>query len=249
MKESLIMPHNLKTVALVQARMGSSRLPGKMMMDLCGYPVLHWVLYRTKQARRLTEVVLATTEFKQDDPLTELAQSLNIEVFRGSEADVLGRFWEGAQEFKADVVVRVCADNPFIAPEEIDRLVDCYISRRQSGGDPRRLYAFNHLPTVNNNYPDGLGAEIFSRDLLTTLQRLVRESWDREHVTTYLWDHPKDFEIYPVVAPLEIAYPVVKLDVDTQEDLSRLRQLGARLSLGSSAIQVVQAYIDLFGVC
>ena len=241
------MKYNLKTVALVQARMGSSRLPGKMMMDLCGYPILHWVLYRVKQAHRLTEVVLATTELNQDDPLTELAQSLKVGVFRGSEADVLGRFWDAAREFKADVVVRVCADNPFIAPEEIDRLVDCYLSRRQSGGDPRRLYAFNHLTTMNNNYPDGLGAEIFSRDLLATLQRLAMESWDREHVTTYLWDHPRDFEIYPVFAPPEIAYPGVKLDVDTQADLNRLRQLGARLSQGSSAIQVVRAYLNLFG--
>ena len=153
------MKDNLTTVALVQARMGSSRLPGKMIMDLCGYPVLHWVLHRVKQARRLTEVVLATTKLKQDDPLTELAQFLKVGVSRGSEADVLARFWDAAREFKADVVVRVCADNPFIAPEEIDRLVDCYISRRQSGGDPRRLYAFNHITTMDNNYPDGLGAE------------------------------------------------------------------------------------------
>src|SRR4030042_5012446 len=96
------MQYNLKTIALVQARMGSSRLPGKMMMDLCGYPVLHWVLYRVKQARGLTEVVLATTELKQDDPLTELAQSLKVGVFRGSEADVLGRCWDAAREIKAD---------------------------------------------------------------------------------------------------------------------------------------------------
>ena len=237
----------MKIVGIIQARMGSSRLPGKMMMDLCGYPVLHWVLYRVKQACRLTEVVLATTELKQDDPLKELAQSLKVGVFRGSEADVLGRFWDAAREFKADVVVRVCADNPFIAPEEIDRLVDCYSSRRQSGGDPRRLYAFNHIPTMDNNYPDGLGAEILSLDLLGTLDRLAREPSDREHVTIYLWDHPRDFEIYPVFAPPEIAYPGVKLDVDTQADLNRLRQLGARLSQGSSAIQVVRAYLNLFG--
>jgi spore coat polysaccharide biosynthesis protein SpsF len=241
------MKDNLTTVALVQARMGSSRLPGKMIMDLCGYPVLHWVLHRVKQARRLTEVVLATTKLKQDDPLTELAQFLKVGVSRGSEADVLARFWDAAREFKADVVVRVCADNPFIAPEEIDRLVDCYISRRQSGGDPRRLYAFNHITTMDNNYPDGLGAEIFSLDLLATLHRLAMESSDREHVTTYLWDHPRDFEIYPVFAPPEIAYPGVKLDVDTQADLNRMRQLGARLSQGSSAIQVVRAYLNLFG--
>lgn len=196
----------------------------------------------------MTEVVLATTKLKQDDPLTELAQSLKVEVFRGSEADVLGRFWDAAREFKADVVVRVCADNPFIAPEEIDHLVECYCNRRQTGEDPGRLYAFNHLPTMDNNYPDGLGAEIFSLDLLATLYRLAKKSSDREHVTTYLWDHLRDFEIYPVFAPPEIAYPAVKLDVDTQADLNRLRELGTRLSQESSAIQVVRAYLDLFGM-
>lgn len=237
----------MKIVGIIQARMGSSRLPGKMMMDLCGQPVVHWVCSRVKQARRLTEVVLATTKLKQDDPLTELAQALKVGVFRGSEADVLTRYWDAAREFKADVVVRVCADNPFIAPEEIDRLVDCYSSRRESGADPRRLYAFNHLPTMNNDYPDGLGAEIFSLDLLATLDRLTMELSDREHVTTYLWDHLRDFEIFPVFAPPEIAYPGVKLDVDTPADLNRLRQLGAQLSQGSSAIQVVRAYVDLFG--
>jgi spore coat polysaccharide biosynthesis protein SpsF len=241
------MQDNLKIIALVQARLGSCRLPGKMLMDLCGQPILHWVLYRVSQARRLTEVVLATTELRQDDSLTELAQRLGIEFFRGSEADVLGRFWGAAREFKAEVVVRICADNPFIAPEEIDRLVDCYFSRRQSGGDPRRLYAFNHLPTMNNDYPDGLGAEIFSRELLETLEGVAREPSEREHVTTYLWEHPGDFEIYPVFAPPGIAYPGVKLDVDTQEDLDRMRQLGARLSQDSSAIEVVRAYLDLFG--
>lgn len=241
------MTDNLKVVAVIQARMGSSRLPGKMLMDLCGHPLLHWVLYRVKEARRLTAVVLATSSLKQDDPLAELARSLDVGVFRGSEADVLGRFKDAAREFDADVVVRVCADNPFIAPEELDRLVDCFFSLKQSGADPHRVYAFNHLTTMNNDYPDGLGAEIFSRDLLETLDRLAREPSDREHVTTYLWDHPRDFEIYPVLARPEIAYPGVKLDVDTREDLERLRQLGARLSLESSALQVVRAYLELFG--
>lgn len=241
------MKDNLKTVTLVQARMGSSRLPGKMMMELCGFPVLHWVLYRVKQARSLAEVVLATTRHGQDDALAEVARSLEVGVFRGSEADVLGRFRDAARELEAEVVVRVCADNPFIAPEELDRLVDCYRRRRQGGGDPRRLYAFNHLTTMNNDYPDGLGAEIFSVELLETLDRRAREPSEREHVTTYVWEHPGDFEIYPVFAPPPIAYPGVKLDVDTQEDLDRLRQLGARLSLGSPAIQVVRAYLELFG--
>ena len=101
-----------------------------------------------------------------------------------------------------------------------------------------------HLPV-----PPGAGAapDRISRELLETFDRLAKTPSEREHVITYLWDHPREFEIYPVFAPPEIAYPGVKLDVDTQEDLERLRQLGARLSFESSALQVVLAYLDLFG--
>jgi spore coat polysaccharide biosynthesis protein SpsF len=243
------MKDNPKTVALVQARMGSSRLPGKMMMDLCGYPVLHWVLYRVKQAQRLDDVVLATTQRNQDDPLVRLAGNLSVSSFRGSEADVLGRFAEAARVTGCHLVVRVCADNPLIAWEEIDRLVDFYSALLNQDADPDRLYAFNHLPRLGNRYADGLGAEIFSQKLLQNLANLAVAPLHREHVTTYLWEHAADYDIHAVPAPPEVAYPEVKLDVDTPEDLERLRMLCARLSLQSSARDIVLAFRKQFGLC
>ena len=110
-----------RTIAIVQARMGSSRLPKKMMMDLAGEPLLHWVLSRVKKAKLLDSIILATSDGAIDDQLVELAQKLNVPVFRGSETDVLGRFLEAANVSKADHVIRVCGDNPLVAPEEIDR--------------------------------------------------------------------------------------------------------------------------------
>ncbi|MCG2771118.1 MAG: glycosyltransferase family protein [Desulfobacterales bacterium] len=236
----------MKTVAIIQARMGSSRLPGKMLMDLCGYPILHWVLSRVKSAKEADRVVLATTTSPRDDALAELAAGLQVAVWRGSEADVLGRFIEAAREALADVVVRVCADNPLVAPEEIDRLIVFYRASLEQGVEPERLYAFNHIPALGNRYPDGLGAEIFSRALLEELAHQTESPYDREHVTVYLWKHPEDYDIRPVPAPCEIAYPQVKLDVDTQEDLQRLRWLCARLSPESSALDLVRAYLDKF---
>jgi spore coat polysaccharide biosynthesis protein SpsF len=227
--------------------MGSSRLPGKMMMDLCGYPVLHWVLHRVKQASGLHGLVLATTLLHQDDVLVELAQGLKVDIFRGDAADVLGRFDGAAAQVQADVVVRVCADNPFIAPEEIDRLTAAYGARLQAGSDLARLYLFNHITTRENRYAGGFGAEIFSRQLLRNLAARAVEPHHREHVTTYIWDHPVDYDIPPITASPEIAYPAVKLDVDTQEDLDRLRQLCPRLSMQSSAREIVKAYITIFG--
>ena len=96
------------------------------MMDLCGHPLLFWVLSRVKKAKLTTSTLLATSDMEKDDPLAELAQQLNVPVFRGSETDVLGRFVAAAIMAKADHVVRVCGDNPLIAPEEIDRLVEFF---------------------------------------------------------------------------------------------------------------------------
>ncbi|MBU4234123.1 MAG: hypothetical protein L6277_17505 [Desulfobacterales bacterium] len=101
---------------------------------------------------------------------------------------------------------------------------------------------------MNHDIPDPLETGIFSREILAILSRLAMGSSDLKQVTTYLWDYVRDFEIYPVFAPPKIASPAVKLDMDTQADLNRLRQLAARWSQGSSAIQVVRAYLDLFGV-
>jgi spore coat polysaccharide biosynthesis protein SpsF len=236
----------MNIVAIIQARMGSSRLPGKMMMDLCGYPVLHWVLHRVKRASSLQGILLATTILPQDDVLVELARGLRVKVFRGDAADVLGRFDGAAAQAQADVVVRVCADNPFIAPEEIDRLTEAYAAQLQARGDPTRLYLFNHITTRENRYPDGLGAEIFSRQLLRDLAARAVDPDHREHVTTYVWDHPEAFQMYALPPPPEIAYPGVKLDVDTQSDLDRLRILGAQVSLDSSALDTIRAYLAHF---
>lgn len=237
----------MKTLALVQARMGSARLPGKMMLDLCGHPVLYWVLCRLKRAARLTAIVLATTELNRDDPLVKVAQDLELQVFRGSEADVLGRFDQAARLFGGETIVRVCADNPLISPEEIDRLVEFYLTQLDGGASPERLYAFNHITTSTNKYPDGLGAEILSGLLLGKLAKLAVQPGHREHVTTYLWDHPEDFDLCPVIAPADIAYPEVKLDVDTPEDLEKLRKLCLHLSLKSSPLEIIQAYRENLG--
>jgi spore coat polysaccharide biosynthesis protein SpsF len=237
----------MNITAIIQARMGSSRLPGKMLMDLCGYSLLHWVLARVKLSRKLTRIILATTDIKRDDPLSELASHFQISAFRGSESDVLGRFVGAAHSAPTDIVVRICADNPLIAPEEIDRLIDGYLSGLYEGRDEQRLYAFNHIPALENQYPDGLGAEILSIKLLEHLARRALLPSQREHVTSFVWDHKQDFDIVPIPAPPEIAYSKVKLDVDTPADLEKLRSLCGHLSFSSPAREIIHVYLDLFG--
>ena len=238
-----------RTIAIVQARMGSSRLPGKMMMDLAGEPLLHWVLSRVKKAKLLDSTILATSDGAIDDQLVELAQKLNVPVFRGSETDVLGRFLEAAKVSKADHVIRVCGDNPLVAPEEIDRLVEFFEKVLQAGNNSiDRLYAFNFASKMGNGYPDGFGAEILSRIVLEKLANLDHELASREHVTKYIWDHPEQFMIRTFSAPKEIAYPSVKLDVDTQEDLDKIRYLCVGLDKESSAQKIINTYKKEFGL-
>ena len=229
-----------KIAAIIQARMGSTRLPGKMMMDLCGYPVLRWVIERCKMATKLDEVIIATTSHSEDDSLAKLAIDLGIGVFRGSREDVLDRFVKAARYYQATVIVRICADNPLVAPEEIDRLVNFYISEFPD-------YAFNHIPKLGNNCPDGLGAEIFSAEILERLGHTAIERIYREHVTLYLWEKYNSFAIKTLPCLRSYNRPTIKLDIDTKTDLQRMRKLCSMLTFQSKPGEIVKAW-DLLGL-
>ena len=150
---------------------------------------------------------------------------------------------------EADHVVRVCGDNPLVALEEIGRLVEFFEKVLQAGNDIiDRLYAFNFASKMGNGYPDGFGAEILSRIILEKLANLDHELASREHVTKYIWDHPDQFMIRTFSAPKEIAYPSVKLDVDSQEDLNKMRSLCVGLNKESSAQEIINTYEKEFGL-
>lgn len=225
-----------RRVAIVQARMGSSRFPGKMLAPLAGLPLLQWVLHRVQQARELDAVVLATTDLPRDRPLVDLARCLGVATFTGSETDVLGRFDAAASAHAAEVVVRICADNPFICPGEIDRLLRFFAG---SGAD----YACNHLDRLGSGYADGFGAEVLGADLLARLAAEASEPRHREHVTLYLWDHAERFRLAAVPAPAALAHPALRFDVDRPEHLAELQALCDRagLTLDSTAAEVVAA--------
>jgi aminopeptidase-like protein/spore coat polysaccharide biosynthesis protein SpsF (cytidylyltransferase family) len=222
-----------KTVALVQARMGSTRFPGKMLALLDGRPILEWVLHRVSLAKLVDTVTLATSDLAQDDQLSELAARRGVSVFRGSEADVLGRFAGAAAIAEADTVIRVCADNPFIDAVEIDRLIRYY---NEHSCD----YACNHQDRLGSGYADGFGAEILSNALLQQLASSVTEMRYREHATLYLWKHLEQFTLHAVKAPKELAFPNLRFDVDSPQDLETLQQLtDAGVGIESTAVEIV----------
>ncbi len=223
----------MRTVAVIQARMGSSRLPGKSMLCLRGRPLIDWVVERTRRASLLDEVVVACPDTRLDDPLAFHLSELRVRVVRGAEEDVLGRFVLAARETKADQVVRICADNPFVWWEAIDRLVRFHA---ESGAD----CSYNHIPK-GNLWPDGLGAEIVSADLLGQLAAKAKDPSEREHCLNYLWNHREDYAM-ATFDPEEqwLRRPDIRLDVDTLEDFVNVSELTA--SLFEEAEELVTSY-------
>jgi spore coat polysaccharide biosynthesis protein SpsF len=226
-----------RVVAVVQARMGSQRFPGKMLSQLGEHTLLDWVLQRVLRSTQVDQVVLATSTNSEDDKLVSAALRLEVDSIRGSEADVLSRFLLAADDSQADLVVRVCADNPFIAPEELDRLI---VDHRGKSVD----YSCNHQQKLSNKYADGFGAEIFSRGLLKKLAIQTTQQAHREHVTSYIWDNQKEFKINAVTAPAELAFPEVKLDIDTPAELVILNEFVRQYSvkIETKAAEIVESF-------
>ncbi|MDR2801486.1 MAG: NTP transferase domain-containing protein [Desulfovibrio sp.] len=212
-------------IALIQARMGSSRLPCKMMLSLHGLPVIDWVVKRCAKARLADRLIVAVPDAPLDDVLHRHLQKQNVAVFRGPENDVLKRFVMAANEAaggRRDVcVLRVCADNPLIWGPELDKLIACFARL----SDKEKAYAYNHIP-LNNLYPDGLGAEIVSLELLRMLDRKAEHPGQREHCLSYILDNPGEFGIttFDPEDP-RLRRPDIKLDLDTPEDFRRLSLL------------------------
>ena len=219
--------------------MDSNRYPGKMMSMLGSIPIIEWVLMRVKRSQLLDEVILATTDSPQDSILLNYAQKCNVTLFRGSESNVLKRFADAAKMAQANTIVRICADNPFVDPNEIDRLVN-FFSKYDCE------YSCNHQDRLDSGYADGFGAEIFSSDVLSKINSLAKKKDHREHVTKYIWDNKNDFKIAVVPSPKELYFPSYKFDVDTMEDKNCLENLIANgISIDSSAKKIVALYRDL----
>ncbi|MGA2030836.1 MAG: glycosyltransferase family protein [Thermoguttaceae bacterium] len=198
-----------KVVAVVQARMGSTRLPGKVLMDLRGEPMLTRVVERLARAATLSAVVIATTTGTDDDAIAALCARKGWSSFRGSEEDVLDRYYQAARRAGAQIVVRVTADCPLIEPAIVDRTVQEFIQRQ-----PEIDYASNTDP--RRTFPQGLDTEVFRFDVLEKVWREAREPSYREHVTLYIYRHPEIFHIHGVVNDTD--YSDHRWTVDTLED-------------------------------
>ncbi|SNS11484.1 spore coat polysaccharide biosynthesis protein SpsF [Humidesulfovibrio mexicanus] len=207
----------MRTVAIIQARTGSTRLPGKVLADLCGRPLLCRVLERVAACPGIEAMVVATTTLPGDEALAPLARQAGADLFRGSADDVLERYALAAREARADVVVRITADDPFKDPGVMAALLDDFAS---GGAD----YVSN---TITPSYPEGLDTEVFSREALERAHREARKPFEREHVTPHIWMRPQDFRLRNLLAPRDLSG--LRLTVDTPADLALARALYAEL--------------------
>jgi spore coat polysaccharide biosynthesis protein SpsF len=211
----------LKVVAIIQARIGSTRLPGKVLADIRGYPMLWHVVARTRAAETLDEVLVATTTEAADDAIVAFCRERGVDCFRGSEEDVLDRYYQAAREHAAGAVVRITSDCPLIDPEIVDKTVRAFLAERP---DYAPDYASNSLVRT---YPRGLDAEVMTFRTLEVTWREARQPYQRTHVTPYIYEHPERFRILPVTGDRD--YSAYRWTVDTPEDLELVRAVYDRL--------------------
>lgn len=200
---------------IVQARTGSSRLPGKVLAPILGEPMLRRVLERLERTDVAARLVVATTALERDDPVADVAAAAGAEVFRGDEADVLDRYYRAARRVGADVVVRITADCPLIDPEIVTRCVDAF-----RGGGPGLAYVSTG---IDSTFPRGLDTEVVAFEALEAAHREATEPADREHVTPFIWRQPERFPALEVSAPRDLGR--MRWTVDTAADLEFVRRV------------------------
>lgn len=203
--------------AIVQARMGSTRLPGKSLMLLAGKPLVGRVIERIRTATKIDKLILAIPDNIENDPLERLGKSYGVQIFRGSEIDLVDRYYNAAKNLSCKYVVRIPADNPVPQGSEIDRIIDHHLSLNRPG------FSSNLAEIYGSRYPDGIGAEIFDFELLEEISADFSDSRKREHVHLNFFDYATQkavdenwCPISTVHCPSDFARPDIILDVNTQ---------------------------------
>ena len=207
------------TIAIIQARMTSERLPRKVLQDIGGQTMLERVVRRLRHSQRIDDIVVATSTNPADDAIVAECERIGVRTMRGSEEDVLGRFLDAAATTEADVFVRVSADSPFVDADVCDLIISRFLA-----ADPPVDYASNKLEPT---FPLGLDAEVFSRTALLKAAREAMAPYERSHVTVYMYQHPELFQLLAVKSPRDLHS--WRWTVDTPEDLEFARVVFDRL--------------------
>jgi len=215
-----------KVVMIIQARMGSSRLPGKSIMKLAGETLVGRILERVKRCKKVDEIVLAIPDNKSNLCLQDIAKNYEVKCFLGSETNLVKRYHQAALFFNADVVVRLPADNPVPEPVEIDRIVEYHCNLNKRGFT-------SNLASINNSgYPDGIGAEVFDFRLLSEINNNKKTLMQKEHLHLNFFNYESGeavnvewCPINTIKCPLEFRRPEIILDVNTIDQYNFMSNL------------------------
>lgn len=205
----------MKIGAIIQARTSSTRLPGKILKELpynSGIICLEQVIRRLKKSKRLNEIIIATTEESEDNPIVNIAKKEEIKYFRGSKENVLSRYYLTAKENNLDIIVRVTSDCPCIDADITDLTIDDHINKMAD-------YTTNSLIRT---YPHGLDVEVFNFYALEKAYKNATKDYEKEHVTPYINRNPQIFKINEIKAPQELYAPDIRITLDTEEDYALL---------------------------
>ena len=205
----------MKTVVIAQARMTSTRLPGKVLKEVLGKPLLAYFIERLQRVSLADQIVIATTINATDEPIVDLCRKLSVAFTRGSEEDVLSRYYDAAVVTRADAIVRVTSDCPLIDPAVIDETIATFLH-----SVPRLDYASN---SIENTYPLGMGVEIFSRQALREAHSESTKAPEREHVTPFLYTHPERYRLGGIRHTKDLS--VHRWTVDTPEDFELVTRI------------------------
>ena len=205
----------MRTVVTVEARMRSTRLPGKVLRPILGRPILSLMIQRLKRVRQADHIVIATTDNPADDAIADLARQLAVSWFRGSEEDVLDRVLKAAQSVNAELVVETTGDCPLIDPGVVDQLIATFKTNSVD-------YCSNVL---SRTYPRGMDTQVFPVAVLARVAELTQDRADREHVSLYIYEHPERFRLLNVASGFPPGVADLRLTVDTPEDLDLVERV------------------------
>ena len=199
--------------------MGAERLPGKVLMDIVGRPMLWHVINRIKHSKYINKIIIATTTNKDDDQIEDFCKTYNIDFYRGSEDDVLDRYYQTAELWNADIIVRITSDCPLIDSEVIDKVICSYLKNKNN---------FNGSSnTIKRTYPRGLDTEVISFDTLERVFKEAKKDYQREHVTIYIYEHLDQFKMCSVENKENLSS--FRWTVDEEKDLEFVRTIYKKL--------------------
>jgi len=206
-------------IAIIQARMGAERLPGKVLMDIVGRPMLWHVINRIKHSEYINKIIIATTTNKYDEQIEDFCKTYNIDFYRGSEDDVLDRYYQAAKLWNADIIVRITSDCPLIDSEIIDKVICSYLKNKNN---------FNGSSnTIKRTYPRGLDTEVISFSTLERVWNDAKKDYQREHVTIYIYEHLDQFKMCSVENKENLSS--FRWTVDEEKDLEFVRTIYKKL--------------------